>query len=91
MQFRVCVVGGGGCWVVVSERLLSLNPTSFGCFVVGFVVVVVIGLSQISTKIGRFSTKKNIGSKHWKRPKTYFDKTFIFFNFLKGRGSFHLN
>ena len=45
---------------------------------------------EFSTKrggvwIGRFSTKKNIGSKHWKWPKMYF-KTNLFFSIFGGTG-----
>ena len=49
---------------------------------------------EFSTKrggvwINRFSTKKNIGSKHWKWPKMHI-KTNLFFSILGGgRGSFH--
>ena len=35
--------------------------------------------------IGQFSTKKNIGSKHWKWPKMHF-KTNLFFSIFGGSG-----
>ena len=53
-------------------------------------------LVEFSTKreggvrIGRFSTKKNIGSKYWKWPKMHF-KTNLFFSIFGGSGLFHHN